>query len=214
MRKFLQFFFHHFYHSFAWTYDFVAAVVSVGRWKEWGVAALPYLRGAHILELGFGPGHLQVELNQQGFRTFGLDESRQMLRRAQANLRRKRLPAALSRGYAHSLPFKAGSFDSVVAAFPTEYITDQLTLAEIRRVLKPNGRLVITPTAWIWGKSLPDRGANWLFRITNQGEALTDTLEARIKSVFGKTGFRVEVMYTDIHQSTVLVIIAEINQGV
>src|SRR3972149_5774722 len=109
MRKLLRFFFHHFYHNFAWTYDFVAALVSVGRWNEWVFAALPHLRGPRVLEIGFGPGHLQVELNRRGLHAFGLDESRQMLRHAQANLARKRLPAALSRGYAQFLPFAADS---------------------------------------------------------------------------------------------------------
>jgi hypothetical protein len=48
MREFLRFFFHHFYHGFAWTYDFVAAVVSIGRWQHWGFAALPHLRGPRV----------------------------------------------------------------------------------------------------------------------------------------------------------------------
>lgn len=211
MRKFLQFFFHHFYHSFAWTYDFVADFVSIGRWKEWGFTALPHIRGTHVLEIGSGPGHLQVELNRRGFHTFGLDESRQMLRHVQANLRRNDFPVTLSRGYAQFLPFATGSLHSVVSTFPSEYITDRLTLAEIRRILKPAGRLVIVPTAWIGGKSLPDRAAKWLFRVTRQGEELTDTLEGRIKSIFSKAGFRVEMIYTEIRQSTVMIVIAETN---
>jgi ubiquinone/menaquinone biosynthesis C-methylase UbiE len=211
MRKFLQFFFHHFYHSFAWTYDFVAAVVSIGRWKEWGFAALPHIRGVRVLEIGFGPGHLQVELNRRRLHTFGLDESRQMLHHALANLRQNGLPAALLRGYAQFLPLATGSLDSVVSTFPSEYITDRLTLAEIRRVLKPSGRLVIVPTAWIGGKSLPDRAAKWLFRVTRQGQELTGTLEGRIKSIFTEAGFQVEIIRAEIRQSVVLVIIAEPN---
>lgn len=211
MRKLLRLFFHHFYHSFAWTYDLVAAVVSVGRWQEWVFAALPQVRGPRVLEIGFGPGHLQVELNRRGFRTFGLDESRQMIRRAQANLARKQLPAALSRGYAQFLPFAADSLDSVVATFPSEYISDQVTLAEIRRALKPSGRLVLVPLAWIGGKSLTDRFAKWLFRVTGQSEEITDSLEGRIRSLLAGAGFRVEMIQTEIRHSTVLVVVAEIN---
>src|SRR5512133_3257339 len=133
MRKILRLFFYYFYHGFSWTYDFVAAIVSVGRWKECVFASLPYIQGARVLEIGFGPGHLQVELNRRGFTTFGLDESRQMIRRTQAALARNRLPAALLRGYAQFLPIAKNSLDSVVATFPSEYISDRLTLAEIRR---------------------------------------------------------------------------------
>ena len=46
------------YHHFAWTYDLVADIVSLGQWKDWVRTALPYLDGC-VLELGYGPGHLQ-----------------------------------------------------------------------------------------------------------------------------------------------------------
>jgi ubiquinone/menaquinone biosynthesis C-methylase UbiE len=211
MRKFLRFSFYHFYHSFSWTYDFVAAVVSVGRWKDWVFAVLPYIQGPRVLEIGFGPGHLQIQLNRLGFQTFGLDESRQMLRQAQANLARNHLPVALSRGYAQSLPFATSSLDSVVATFPSEYIANRLTLAEIQRVLKPGGRLVIIPMAWIWGKSITDKAMKWLFSVTSQGEAATGNLEGRIKSTFAEGGFRVEIVYAEIRHSTALIIIAEVD---
>ena len=209
MRKLLRFLFHHFYHSFAWTYNFVAAIVSVGRWKEWVFTALPYIRGTRVLEIGFGPGHLQVELNRRGFHVFGLDESRQMICRTQANLAQNQLPIALARGYAQFLPLAADSLDCVVATFPSEYIADRLTLAEIKRTLKPSGRLVIVPMARIWGRSLTDRAAKWLFRVTGQTEELTDTFEGRIKSLLIETGFRVEMLHAEIRHSMVSIIVAE-----
>jgi ubiquinone/menaquinone biosynthesis C-methylase UbiE len=209
MRKLLNFFFHHFYHGFSWTYDFVAAIVSVGRWKEWTFAALPYITGPRVLEIGFGPGHLQVELNRRGFVTFGLDESRQMIRHTQASIARNRLPSALICGYAQLLPFPTSSLDSVVATFPSEYISDRLTLAEIRRTLKPSGRLIVIPAAWMWGKSLTDRAMKTLFRVTGLSAEATDGLEGRIKSSFAEAGFRVEIVYTEIRHSTVLIIIAQ-----
>jgi ubiquinone/menaquinone biosynthesis C-methylase UbiE len=214
MRKLLRIFFYHFYHSFAWTYNFVAAVVSVGRWKDWVFAALPHISGTRILEIGFGPGHLQVELNRRGYHPFGLDESQQMIRHARTNLTRNQLPVALSRGYAQFIPFANNSLDSVVATFPSEYITEGLTLAEIKRVLKPSGRLVLIPMAWIWGKSLTDRAAEWLFRITGESEELTDKFESRIRSIFTEAGFRVEIIYTEIRHSTVLIVVAEMDNGV
>jgi ubiquinone/menaquinone biosynthesis C-methylase UbiE len=211
MQKILRIFFHHFYHGLAWTYDFVAALVSVGRWQPWGFAVLPHIRGPRVLEIGFGPGHLQVELNRSGFHAFGLDESRQMTRQARANLTRSGFPVALSRGYAQFLPFVDGSLDSVAATFPSEYISDSLTLAEIRRVLKPSGRLVLVPVAWIWGKSLTDRCAKWLFRITGQSWELTDAFAGRFKSRFTEAGFRVEIIHAEIRHSTVLIIVATVN---
>ncbi len=206
MRKFMQFFFYHFYHALAWTYDFVAAVVSIGRWKTWGRAALPHLRGKRVLELGFGPGHLLAEMNRGEFQAVGLDESPQMIRQAKRNLARNKLPATLSRGYAQHLPFESGSFDNVVSTFPSEYIADPRTLAEVRRVLKEDGRFVIVPVAWLGGKSLLERGAQWLFEITGQGG---EGVEERITAFLAEHGFSAACMEVEILHSTVLVVVAE-----
>jgi len=211
MRKLLRFFFYNFYHSFSWTYDFVASVVSVGRWKEWVFAALPHIQGPRVLEIGFGPGHLQVDLNRRGFSTFGLDESRQMIRHTQANLSRNQLPSALLRGYAQFLPFASDSLDSVVSTFPSGYISGRQTLAEIRRALKPSGRLVVIPAAWMWGKSFTDRAMKALFQVTGLSAEATDGLEDRIKSSLAEAGFQVEIVYTEIRHSTVLIIVATPN---
>lgn len=202
----MRFFFHHFYHALAWTYDFVAAVVSIGRWKDWGRAALPHLRGKRVLEIGFGPGHLLVEMNRSGFQTAGLDESPQMIRQAKRNLSWNNLSVALSRGYAQFLPFASDSFDSVVSTFPSEYIADPRTLAEVRRVLKEEGRFVIVPAAWTGGKSLLERGSRWLFRVTGQSG---QGLEARITDFLAEHGFSAICSQVDIRHSTVLVVVAE-----
>ena len=66
----LQPIFHLLYHQFAWTYDFVAAFVSLGRWQDWVDAVVPFMSG-RVLEIGFGPGHLQELLNRQIFRCSG-----------------------------------------------------------------------------------------------------------------------------------------------
>ena len=136
-----------------------------------------------------------------------------MIRRAQANLARNQLPFALLRGYAQFLPLETNSLDCVVATFPSEYIADRLTLAEIKRTLKPSGRLVIVPMAWIWGKSLTDRAMKWLFRVTGQTEELSPNFEGKIESLLTRAGFGVEIIYTDIRHTTVSIIIAETIHG-
>ena len=120
-RSFLGLFFRLLYHPFAWTYDFVAAVVSLGRWQAWVQSVLPYLKG-RVLEIGHGPGHLQISLHAHGFLAVGLDESRQMSRQAASRLRRQGYPVNLARGVAQQLPFQNTSFDTIVATFPSEYI--------------------------------------------------------------------------------------------
>lgn len=54
-------------------------------------------------------------------------------------------PAADARGDAHRLPFADDSFDAVVSMEVLEHLHSPERVAdEIRRVLKPNGRLVLT----------------------------------------------------------------------
>ena len=212
IQTFMRFFFYHFYHSLSWTYDFVAAVVSVGRWRDWGRTVLPHLSGIRVLELGFGPGHLQSSLTAAGFQAIGLDESRQMCRQAAANIRKTGFSPTLVLGYAQYLPFKDQSFDSLVATFPSEYIFAPETLAEAARVLKSGGRLVVALSASPDDANLPDRAATWLFRITGQGGMITDDIAEKIKAYFAASGLKVNLIREQVRKSTVLLLVAEKTQ--
>jgi ubiquinone/menaquinone biosynthesis C-methylase UbiE len=168
VRRSLGLFFRLLYHEFAWTYDFVAAAVSLGLWKQWVLAVLPYIKGPRVLELGYGPGHLQAALAHREINAVGLDESRQMAGRVVRKMRKLGYPYRLVNGYAQNLPFVDACFDQVVATFPTDYIVHPHTLEEIRRLLVPGGSLLVLPFAWITGKGIFHRLAAGLFRFTGE----------------------------------------------
>ncbi len=195
------------YHQFAWTYDMVAATVSLGRWKGWVRQSIPYLQG-RILEIGFGPGHLQQALHERGSQVFGVDESHQMAQQAKRRLRRKGFPSRLVRGVAQQLPFQDGVFDTVVATFPSEYIFDPSTLREARRVLVRGGRLVILPMAWITGNLPWERLAAWLFRITGQAADRPRPITAAVREQFMRAGFEVRNELVQVKGSQLLFYIA------
>ena len=207
LRRLLRIFFYHFYHSLAWTYDIVAATVSIGKWKRWVLAAMPYIEGPAVLELGHGPGHLQVAAQQQGLQIVGLDESRQMSRQAANRLRRNGFIPHLVSGYAQDLPFPA-CFNTVVSTFPSEYIVDRRTLGEAYRVLVPGGRLIVLPMAWIGGNAPPERAAAWLFRVTGESAEDRSSFEQKIKVPFSEAGFRVDVELLSVGGSTLLFVLA------
>ena len=207
IRSLLGLFFDLLYHPLAWTYDLVAAAVSLGRWQGWVLQARPFLRG-RVLELGFGPGHLQEALEQAGLEAFGLDESRPMARQARRRLRRQKYPVRLANGYAQGLPFQGNSFDCVAATFPSEYIFEAQTLAEIRRVLRPHGRLVIVPSAWITGRGWLEQLAAGLFHATGQAGALEPMLTT-VKYRIAASGLAVRHELVETDWSRVLVIIGE-----
>ena len=171
LSAFLRFFFRHLYTTVAWSYDIVAWVVSLGQWSGWqnvGLAALPE---GITLEIGHGPGHLLAAAAQGSRVPFGLDLSPQMSRLAARRLRGMNMPVRLVRAKAQALPFATDSFDGVLSTFPTEYITQAVTIAEARRVIKPGGKMVLILVGISTGKSLPDRFAAWVFRVTGQGQS-------------------------------------------
>ena len=165
---FFREFFKLLYHQFAWTYDWVASIVSLGDWQNWVQSVLPYLIGPRTLEIGFGPGHLQAKLLQKGISVFGLDESPQMTRIAFRRINRLGKCQNLVRGIAQTLPYADESFHQVVMTFPADFILDQLTYREIHRVLVSGGEAVILPLAWITGRKPIQRAAAWLNHVTGE----------------------------------------------
>ena len=221
VKTLLRFFFRLLYHQFAFTYDLVAATVSLGRWKDWVLSVLPFTQGARILEIGHGPGHLQRALLDRNLLAVGLDESTQMGRLAKHNLTRfLRLKTTrkdvsgyaqvnLTRGISQFLPFPAETFDTIVSTFPSEYIFDAKTLAEAQRVLTVNGRFVILPGATIMGRGILDRAMALLFRVTGETPPnLSQILHEKTKGPFMRAGFDVEIHELNIRSSMVFILVA------
>lgn len=221
MKTILRFFFRLLYHQFAFTYDLVAATVSLGRWKAWVLSVLPFIQGTRILEIGHGPGHLQRALLERSLLAVGLDESPQMGHLARHNLKRflrsktdqNRRPGYtqinLTRGISQTLPFPRESFDTIVSTFPSEYIFDPKTLTEAQRVLTLGGRFIILPGATIMGRGILDRAMALLFRVTGETPPnLSEILEEKSRKPMAAAGFDVQVHEVNIKSSLVFILVA------
>lgn len=211
----IKIFFRLLYREFAWSYDLVAWSVSLGLWKTWILEPIPYILGTRILELGHGPGHLQAALRKAGYHSIGLDLSPQMGRLAKQNLFQNLKNKYPTNGYAHfvdlvcgngqALPFGQNSFDTIIATFPTEYITSDQSLSEIHRVLVPGGRLILVLSAWITGQKFYEKGVAYLVHLTGQ----SPYWQPDWGDVFTKFGFRVEIDQKLLPTSQVLLVIAD-----
>jgi len=169
LARFLRFFFRHLYTTFAWAYDLVALATSMGQWGAWQRVALDSLpREGCVLEVGHGPGHLLKRRALQGQFDIGIDASPQMTHIASRRLRRAGFAPKLVRAQAQALPFASASMRAVYATFPSEYIISPQALVSLHRVLDDDGFIVVVPMAQITGRSLPDRIAAWLYRVTGQ----------------------------------------------
>jgi ubiquinone/menaquinone biosynthesis C-methylase UbiE len=99
--------------------------------------------GRRVLDAGCGSGPLSEALRAQGADVVGFDVSAAMV-----DLARKRLGEDADlrvADLAAPLPFADAEFDDVVASLVLHYLEDWSgPLAELRRVLKPGGRLIVT----------------------------------------------------------------------
>ena len=99
--------------------------------------------GRRILDAGCGSGPLLAALRERGAIVTGIDKSAGMLEQA-----RRRLGDDADLQVAElgsPLPFPDGTFDDVTASLVLHYLQDWgPALAELRRVLKPGGRLIVS----------------------------------------------------------------------
>jgi arsenite methyltransferase len=124
------------------------------------VAAQPAER---ILDVGCGPGYYVAELAERvgpdGF-VLGVDASPAMLAVAAGRCDGAE-NTGFSEGDASSLPADDAGFDAVVSVQVMEYVQDvPAALAEIRRVVRPGGRVVLWDVDWTtlsWHSRDPDR---------------------------------------------------------
>lgn len=101
-----------------------------------------------ILDVGCGTGKNMEELSSFGV-VWGIDPSAEAL-----SFCRKRGLTQIKKGQAEHIPFKNNSFDIVCVLDVLEHVDDSASLAEIKRVLKDDGQVVITVPAfsWMWSK--------------------------------------------------------------
>ena len=204
------------YNELAWTYDAVSWLVSRGLWRRWQQAAVDYVPpGSRVLEVGFGPGHLLVDLARSGHRPTGLDVSRSMLRQAQRRLQQGQLDVPLCRGLGEHLPFRTGAFDAVVLTFPTPFIYHPLWLENARRVLRApseagrGGRLILVLQATFERDRPLARFMEWLYRITGQrGESID------LRHLLQAHGFRAWRESVAVEGTLVHLILAEVQPSV
>ena len=128
-------------------YDVMNRVMTAGldiRWRRLAAEAA-VRRGDRVLDAACGTGDLALaDLKAGAGKVTGLDFSAAMLARA----RRKSAPRpdALEwvQGDMLALPFADGTFDAATVGFGVRNVADlELGLRELRRVLRPGGRLAI-----------------------------------------------------------------------
>lgn len=128
--------------------------------------------GESVLEIGFGTGRSLIEIAKdigEGGRAYGIDISLGMLNMARRRLKKKGLlrRVELCCGDALYMPYKDNVFDVIFMSFTLElFDTPEIpeVLHEVKRVLKPEGRLGVVSMSRENGESLFLRLYEWAHR--------------------------------------------------
>lgn len=124
-------------------YDLTNDVLSLGQdrlWRRAVVRAVDARRGETVLDLAAGTGTSSEPFADAGARTVPCDFSLGMLQVG----RRRRPDLSFVAGDATRLPFADGVFDAVTISFGLRNVVEpQRALAEMLRVTRPGGRLVV-----------------------------------------------------------------------
>ncbi len=143
-----------------------------------------------VLEIGFGTG-LNLPHYPKGVRRLVVfDPNPGMLAMAQSRIERSSLPLEIHPFTGNSLAFADRSFDAVVSTFTLCSVADlAATLAELRRVLRPEGRLYFLEH----GLSRDPKVQAWQHRLTPVQKFLFDGchLDRDIPKALVDAGFRI-----------------------
>lgn len=133
-------------------YDFLNRFISMGMDRHWRRRAMNILASGCspvcVLDIGCGTGDIALDLLRRhpALTVTGIDLSEEMLRLAVVKAQKTGLEDRVSfqSGDATALTFDSERFDGIVCTFCFRNIAHRaMALSEMRRVLRPGGRLVI-----------------------------------------------------------------------
>jgi len=143
--------------SVAARYDLMNDLMSGGLhrlWKAFAVTLAGVRAGERVLDVAAGSGDLALEFAKRAGASGEVwlaDINRAMLEQGRDRLLDRGLPLPAVQCDAQALPFPSDYFDCVSVAFGLRNMTDKgAALAEMRRVLKPAGRLLVLEFSRVW----------------------------------------------------------------
>ncbi len=148
--------------SVASRYDLMNDLMSAGMhrlWKAFTVAQAAVRPGMRVLDVAGGTADLAREFARRvgsGGEVWLTDINAAMLRRGRDRMLDDGLDHPAAQCDAEKLPFRDGYFDRVTVAFGLRNMTHkEAALAEMARVLKPGGRLLVLEFSRVWKPLAP-----------------------------------------------------------
>jgi ubiquinone/menaquinone biosynthesis C-methylase UbiE len=149
--------------NWGWRYDLLVGLITLGREGTYrrGIAEMAHLQpGEAVLDVGCGTGTLALvakgRVGATG-RVCGIDPGPEQIARARRKAARRKLAVDFHVGVIERLAFADHSFDVVLSTLMMHHLPEDLKrlgLAEIARVLKPGGRLLVVDISGHMGSSM------------------------------------------------------------
>ena len=136
-----------------WRYDLMLLRATRGREGAFRRRQLDLARvaaGESVLDVGCGTGTLAIAAARRGAVVHALDPSAELLARARRKATRARVSVTFEVGTGESLPYPDDAFDVVLSSLVLHHLSHDDLLAsvrELRRVVKPSGRVFIADVA-------------------------------------------------------------------
>ncbi|WKK79137.2 bifunctional demethylmenaquinone methyltransferase/2-methoxy-6-polyprenyl-1,4-benzoquinol methylase UbiE [Marivirga arenosa] len=131
-------------------YDFLNHFLSLGidiRWRKKAIKLLKEIQPKQILDIATGTGDFAIEsLKLNPDHVTGVDISEGMLNVGREKLKKRKLDdrITLTSGDSENLPFEDNKFDAIIVAFGVRNFENlEKGLAEMNRVLRPGGKVVV-----------------------------------------------------------------------
>ncbi len=152
-------------------YDYFAGIFE-RNYRNLALSRLNIATGETVLEVGFGTGHCLIQMAEsvgEVGKVYGIDISSGMLAASKRRLEKAGLldRVELTCDDAMRMPYTDNKFDAVFSSFALELFDSPeipQVLAEIRRVLRPNGRIGVISMSKESGASVSLKLYEWFHK--------------------------------------------------
>lgn len=171
-------------------YDLLCELLGLGRRFQRSVLARLGLRGEErLIDVGCGTGTLLAETlrRHSGVTAAGVDADPEILAIAARRLRRYGARVTLHIARAEALPFPDASFDAALSTLTFHHLptpAKRAALAEVYRVLRPGGRLLLVDFGTRPGRRVP-----WWEGLFETVEYLEDNVRGLLPGFVADAGF-------------------------